>query len=82
MCCGKKRALLASQTTGMAQRSNAETMETDVLAFRYTGNTALTTVGSATGRVYRFPVKGAVQLVHSTDAVSLYEVPNLVLIAD
>jgi len=81
MCCGKKRAtLLATELKGTVLEGKVS--DGDVLAFRYTGTTSLTTVGKVSGRIYRFPVKGAVQMIHAQDAVGLQEVPNLVLIAD
>lgn len=79
MCCGKKRATLAA-TTGTAQRLLGH--DTTHFAFRYIGDTALTTVGMNTGKIYRFASKGAVQMVHSKDAVTMLEVPNLVQVND
>jgi len=76
MCCGKKRATLATQSRGMAQPSRGP--EPEMLAFQYVGDTSLTATGSITGKTYRFAAKGAIQLVHRQDASRLRDVPNLI----
>jgi hypothetical protein len=45
--------------------------------FEYIGKTALTVIGSATGRQYRFASTGAQVAVDSRDAPSMAGVPNL-----
>lgn len=47
------------------------------VAFRYTGSTAVTVVGPASGRTYRFASPGAVEAVDPRDAPSLAAVPVL-----
>jgi hypothetical protein len=47
------------------------------IAFEYTGATALTVVGPASGRRYRFEGPGARQVVDPRDRPSLARVPRL-----
>ena len=75
MCCGKKRAALAAQGRSLAPAPQADAEA--LIAYRYTGHSALVATGTATGQIYRFASKGAVQLVHPRDAVSLEEVPGV-----
>jgi hypothetical protein len=49
--------------------------------FEYTGKTALTVIGSATGKHYRFAATGVEVAVDSRDAASMAGVPNLRRIA-
>jgi len=48
-----------------------------VLAFQYTGPSALTAIGPLSGRQYRFPHPGAVLQVDPRDRASLAAVPHL-----
>jgi hypothetical protein len=45
--------------------------------FQYTGATAMTVVGGATGRTYRFDAPGARAAIDLRDQESLARVPNL-----
>ena len=45
--------------------------------FEYTGNTALTVIGSVTGSRYRFHYKTDVQLIDYRDAPAMMNVPVL-----
>ena len=48
-----------------------------VIAFQYTGPTALTAIGPLSGRRYQFTGPGAVVAVDPRDRASLATVPNL-----
>jgi hypothetical protein len=77
MCCGKKRAeLTMAGATNRAEPAKAS-LPTPAVYFRYFGTTAMTAVGSATGRAYRFSAMGATNAVDPRDAPSLAGVPNL-----
>lgn len=79
-CCGGKRSSPVNPATGTsAQRlPPIPASAAEVYSFQYTGNTALTATGSATGATYHFSYKGHVQMVHRQDAEALLKVPNLV----
>jgi hypothetical protein len=48
-----------------------------IAAFEYIGKTALTAIGPASGRHYRFSHPGAIVAVDARDSASLETVPNL-----
>jgi hypothetical protein len=82
MCnCGNKRNTLANTTvTGSVYQqpltSAAPTMWPDI-NFMYTGQSALTVTGSASGRQYRFNAPGEHQLIDYRDAPFMMKVPVL-----
>jgi hypothetical protein len=45
--------------------------------YEYAGQTGMTVVGGATGKVYRFDRPGSRVMVDPRDAASLFAVPNL-----
>ena len=73
-CCGKKRRLLAAQTTRpTVPLTNSATSTPEapvrVVALRYVGATGLAVRGPVTGTLYRFSGRGAKVLVDERDAV-------------
>jgi hypothetical protein len=82
MCnCGSKRDDLAKNESFTLSNVNsvkktAKKMWPDV-QFEYTGNTALTVIGSVTGSRYRFHHTNYVQLVDYRDAAGMINVPVL-----
>ena len=52
-------------------------VQTDLVAFEYTGETVLTAIGSITRRVYRFDQPGVVVPVDRRDAPGMRGVPKL-----
>jgi hypothetical protein len=48
-----------------------------VVYFEYVGATAITALGAATGRQYRFTTPGSPVAVDARDQVSIAKVPNL-----
>ncbi|CAN5210376.1 hypothetical protein BH11BAC6_BH11BAC6_14990 [soil metagenome] len=81
MCnCGNNRASLNEQpmakTSQTKTQSPAET-ETTNYVFEYTGKTALTAIGTATGMRYRFNQPGDMQSVDPTDASGMMMIPVL-----
>ena len=80
-CCGRTRA----QMFGMGTRAiSSEFAPLGVrryaVQFEYIGRTALTAVGSASGKRYRFDQPGAVITVDPRDRPSLAQVPSLRLV--
>ncbi len=84
-CCGNMRKQLASsfnpvrpphagprRPVGAGSR-----FPMGVTYFEYVGTTAITAVGAATGRQYRFPTPGVPVAADIRDRVSLAKVPNL-----
>ncbi len=84
-CCGSQRRLLNLTRPASAPRSagSANTSGTRPparqfeICFEYIGQTALTAIGGATGRRYRFDRRGARMIVDARDRPSLAAVPNL-----
>jgi len=75
MCCGGTRTGLGQPPT-RADRRDAQT-DAPPVRFTYIGRTALSVVGSATRRLYRFEGTGATLAVDRRDAVGLGMVPTL-----
>ncbi len=83
-CCGGNRAAqrnvyqtslsMPSRSAAPASRSAASAK---IVHFEYTGMTAISVTGPATGSTYRFDRRGARLAVHGTDAPSLLAVPGL-----
>jgi len=69
MCCGRNKPISATARLDTAARASE--------MFTYTGRTALTVTGPATGTVYRFAAAGARLRVDARDAVALRKVPML-----
>lgn len=81
-CCGGKRSSPINPANGVSAKRlpPVPVSAAEAYSFQYTGNTALTATGSATGATYHFSYSGAVQMVHRQDAEGLMQVPNLVRI--
>jgi hypothetical protein len=84
-CCGKMRTQLGA-TFNPAQFQHAGPrppvgrfgrFPMGTVLFEYIGATAITAVGSTTGRQYRFSTPGAPVAVDARDRWSLAKVPNL-----
>ena len=75
-CCGKTRTAIPVENTEVQSFSYVPPAPT-VRYFQYTGKTALTAIGSATGQRYRFASSGAQVAVDSRDAPSMMGVPHL-----
>jgi hypothetical protein len=84
-CCGQARAqvskqlLVTHQTENPTGAAGMQTSRAQVPGsnFQYVGKTALTALGLATGRQYRFPYPGAILQVDARDQPSLSSIPNL-----
>lgn len=75
-CCGKNRwtpPIETNEAPTVSYTPPAPTFQN----FVYVGNTALTAIGVATGRHYRFAATGSVVAVDLRDAPSMTGVPNL-----
>jgi hypothetical protein len=75
-CCGKIRQALPVENT-LARPTTSTPPSPTFQYFEYTGKTALTAIGVATGARYRFTSPGARVAVDSRDAPSLTAVPNV-----
>jgi hypothetical protein len=74
MCnCGNKRASLNQHTNlqSEAMRSKKYHSSTNGIKFQYIGKTALSAIGSITGKQYRFNFTGDIQLIDSRDVYSM-----------
>jgi hypothetical protein len=89
-CCGQRRSELVRRITPVRQYNSVRIPATNlrpgqpqirlrpsVVAFQYTGTTALTAVGPLSQRRYHFAGPGAVVEVDPRDRASLASVPNL-----
>lgn len=77
-CCGKARQHLAQvMATTSAEAMPAGPALRFSVVFEYTGQTALTVVGPASGRRYRFASPGARVVVDPRDRPGLGQVPKL-----
>jgi hypothetical protein len=80
-CCGRQRAQVVSTAPAPASRRDplrfAPLPASHRTRFQYIGRTALTAIGRATGRTYRFGKSGEVQEVDPRDRASLLGVPLL-----
>ena len=81
-CCASKRSQLAA-ATGLARLDQSVAAGTQrsapqaAMRFVYQGHTALTVVGSVTGRRYRFSHPGAELAIDPHDVRSVSSVPAL-----
>jgi hypothetical protein len=86
-CCGKmRRQVTATFARGLERSRSAEFQRPagrlsrfpmGTVYFEYVGVTAITAVGTATGRQYRFSAPGMPVVVDARDRWSLAKVPNL-----
>jgi hypothetical protein len=77
-CCGRTSG--AARGPGSFRRGFAglrPTTPPQYAYFRCTGPSAITAVGAASGRIYRFPSSGAIVPIDFQDAPSLARVPRL-----
>jgi YD repeat-containing protein len=75
-CCGKIRQALPAENN--QNRPVTYTLPAPTFHyFEYTGKTALTAIGVATGTRYRFASPGTQVAIDSRDAPSMTAVPNL-----
>ena len=76
MCnCGKKRNEYEQQNTATKNIQPSVSVSATDINFQYTGKTALTVIGSISGKRYRFGYPGAVQLIDHRDITGMMEVP-------
>jgi len=75
-CCGKIRQALPVENN-QARPITYTPPAPSFQYFEYTGKTALTAIGVATGARYRFTSPGAAVAVDSRDAPSMIAVPSL-----
>ena len=73
-CCGQDKG---SYSSVPMTRSNGFTAPGGTPIFEYTGATALTVVGSITGRTYHFERTGARIAIDARDQQSVAQVPNV-----
>jgi hypothetical protein len=81
-CCGQKRAQQRKTSSAFvhelaAPRTSAGRFPMGRACFEYVGLTAITVVGSVTGRQYRFATPGVPVVVDARDRWSLARVPLL-----
>lgn len=77
-CCGKARQHLAQvMATTPAVAAPARPALRFSVIFEYTGQTALTVIGPASGRRYRFASPGARVVVDPRDRPGLAQLPTL-----
>ncbi|QEC67571.1 hypothetical protein FRZ67_09820 [Panacibacter ginsenosidivorans] len=82
MCnCGKKRNEYSQQSNVAATQPKPQMIpamqQNTNSVFEYTGKTALTVMGSITGRRYRFNRPGDMQSIDPRDAAGMMAVPVL-----
>ncbi len=79
-CCGQKRNEYAKETKQAGESSPFHFPPLKIwrdTRFEYTGNSALTATGSATGKHYRFSHTGDTQLIDYRDVRSMLDIPVL-----
>lgn len=83
-CCGKMRTTLRQTVSSFPMQTAAPRPPVSrfrspmgVIYFEYVGATAITALGAATGRQYRFTSPGVPVAVDARDRVSMAKVPNL-----
>jgi hypothetical protein len=81
-CCGQRRAQQRNMSSAfvhelVAPRASASRFPMGRAYFEYVGQTAITAVGSVTGRQYRFATLGVSVVVDARDRWSLARVPLL-----
>ena len=80
-CCGRARAqLFATGTNPIAREASPTAMRRYQVQFEYIGKTAMTAIGSVSGRRYRFDGPGAIVTIDPRDRPGLAQVPGLRLI--
>ncbi len=76
-CCGKNRLAASTPPESMSSGSDPSPRRARVRPLEYVGSTALTALGPATGRIYRFPTPGARVSVDPRDWSALARLPSL-----
>jgi hypothetical protein len=76
-CCGDARRQLGPVAKPKSATEQSAIMRRFAVEFEYTGATALTVVGSVSGRRYRFNDPGARVVIDPRDRPSLARVPRL-----
>jgi len=76
-CCGNHRRTATTATEGVRPDGGASPRQLRVRPLEYTGATALTVLGPATGRIYRFRAPGARLAVDPRDWAALARLPSL-----
>jgi hypothetical protein len=81
-CCGQMRAQQRKTSSPFvhelaAPRTSASRFPMGTAYFEYIGPTAITVIGNATGRQYRFAIPGVPVVVDARDRWSLARVPLL-----
>lgn len=76
-CCGQRQSQLSLSGQLRSPRTGLASQPLLVLWFEYTGNTAMTVFGPATGSYYRFGKPGARLRIDARDIPYLKGVPNL-----
>ena len=83
MCnCGKNRILLRSQSNALQNNHSSKIQSTAIqkrpmVMFQYTGNTALSVIGSVTRKSYRFNFPGDIQHIESIVVPGIIAIPLL-----
>lgn len=77
-CCGKSSST-ARRPNSFRSTSSIQGLNTAPLKayFRCTGPSAITAIGAASGKAYRFPSSGLAVAIDIRDAASLSRVPHL-----
>ena len=78
-CCGKQRTNWRGESPRIPR---ARHVNSRVVYFRYVGKQAITIVGSATGRTYRFSGAGATVAADPKDAPVIASVPLMEQVSD
>lgn len=77
-CCGKMRQQFAQATSAAPREATLHQPDRQfTIRFEYVGHTALTVIGAASGRRYRFDAPGARLVIDPRDRPSLALVPSL-----
>jgi hypothetical protein len=84
-CCGQTRAQIRTQSFPVRKTEHPANVasvgqpsaQVEGSEFQYIGKTAMTALGLATGRQYRFAYPGAILLIDPRDRLSLSAIPNL-----
>ena len=80
-CCGRTRAqLFAMGTNPIAREAPATAAHRYSVQFEYIGKTAMTAIGPASGRRYRFDRPGTVITIDPRDRPGLAQVSGLRLV--
>ena len=76
-CCGQSRRQVGSIGTARRPGNGSPPARRFSVVFEYLGDTAMTVVGPASGRRYRFERRGARVVVDPRDRPGLARVPRL-----